>query len=363
MIPLFKVRMSPTISDELEKVFASGYIAQGPKVDEFEREVGKALGLPVPPTAVNSGTSALDLALDIIGVGPGDEVITTPMTCFATNINIIRRGATIVWADVYSNTGLINPFDVAGKITRKTKAIIGVDWAGQFADYGSLKAFGIPVIEDAAHVFDVNGVNAERGDYIMYSLQAIKFLTTGDGGLLITPDEETRKMARSKRWYGLDRDNDQSFRSAQDIDILGTKCNMNDISATIGLSNIRYAINSVHLHTKNAKTLTYLLKDIGFAKTVPFDFRSSYWMFPLVMRPGIDRNLFEAHMLRNGIQIAQVHTRNDVYTVTKPFRGDFLAGLDNFSRRQINIPCGWWMTEADIEYVADTIKKFGRPNG
>jgi dTDP-4-amino-4,6-dideoxygalactose transaminase len=361
MIPLFKVRTSPTIGEDVEKTLLSGMITQGPKVDELERAIDKELNMYGYPTAVNSATSGLDLALDLIGVGPGDEVISTPMTCYATNVNIAKRGAKIVWADVFPTTGNINYYDIDKKITKKTKAIMAVNWSGQFADYGPMMFFNIPIIEDAAHTWDTyENDEFDRGDFVVYSLQAIKFLTAGDGGLLYTPNEIDRKLARMKRWYGLDRDNNQSFRSMQDIDVMGYKYNMNDVSATIALSNMRFARNSVEAHRKNARLLHEGLSDLKYAAPVPFRESSSYWFFPLILNLGVDRSEFEKYMLQNGIQAQQVHTRNDNYSILKDFKIDGLHGLDFFSEHQINIPCGWWLTESDVQYIIETIRNYGK---
>ena len=361
MIPLFKVRMSPTIMEELAPTLISGFIAQGPRVEALEKTLHMELSLPNEPVAVNSATSAIDLALELLDIGPGDEVISTPMTCFASNVGALKRGANIVWADVSPYTGLIDVLDVEEKITAKTKAIIAVDWAGQFADYEGLKSLGVPVIEDSAHVWDTFDHGRERGDFIVYSLQAIKFLTAADGGLLVTPPEY-HKAARDLRWYGLDRDNNENFRATQDIKRAGFKYNMNDVNASIALANIRYARNSVEVHRKNATTLHHYLQNLGFADPVPWGKASSYWIFPLVFHRPLDRDHFERYMKSKGIMSAQVHFRNDMYSVTEQFKQD-LPGLDSFSSNQTNIPCGWWLSTDDLKYIIEAVQEFGAPSG
>ena len=167
MLPLFKVGMSDSASARVNQVLASGFIGQGPVVEEFEDKLWSVLKSKTRPVTVNSCTSAIDLALELCGVGPDDEVITTPQTCFASNIHIIHRKAKIRWADIDPVTGLIDPISVKKLITNKTKAILAVNWAGKFADYETLTTFGIPVIEDAAHTWDVFvNQNLVRGDYI-----------------------------------------------------------------------------------------------------------------------------------------------------------------------------------------------------
>src|SRR5260370_38064674 len=143
--------MKPTAGEAAARVFASGFVGQGPRVDEFEIAFANMVGLSEAPLGVNSCTSAIDLALHLSGVGPGTEGITTPITCTATNAGIATRGAQIAWADVDPLTGNIDPKSVAERITPKTKAIISVDWGGRACDYATLRQFGLPVIQDATH--------------------------------------------------------------------------------------------------------------------------------------------------------------------------------------------------------------------
>lgn len=220
MIPLFKVFMSDAAKRNALDVLGSGYIGQGEKVEEFEQALKEYTKSDKDLITVNSATSAIDLALHMIGIDSGDKIISTPITCTATNSPPINRNALLLWADIDEN-GLIDPVDVERKLTKRVKAIIGVNWGGRKPDYNKLKSFGIPVIEDAAHgpyVLDGN-----NGDYIIWSTQAIKFLTTGDGGFLYCPDPE---RARLLRWYGLDRRSSKDFRClhpATKVQLVGQK--------------------------------------------------------------------------------------------------------------------------------------------
>lgn len=206
---LFRCSMSPDAGPAVAKLYTPDtngrtYVGQGPKVDEFEHAFGSLIGLERPPLGVNSCSAAIDLALHLIGVGPGDEVITTPLTCSATNGSIVTRGASIVWADVDPITGLIDPVSVASALTSRTKAVIAVDWAGRFCDYGALQAIsdGVPIIEDAAHCVYTPVIH---GDYLCFSFGPIKHLTTGGyGGALLPPDVQYER-AKLLRWHGLDR--------------------------------------------------------------------------------------------------------------------------------------------------------------
>lgn len=358
MINLFKVNMSQDAITNLTPVINSGYIGQGPKVDEFEDILWKELKSNTRPVTVNSGTSSIDLALELCGVGVGDEVISTPQTCFASQIGAIHRKARIRWADIDPLTGLIDPASVESLITDKTKAIIAVNWAGKFADYQKLKSFGIPVIEDAAHCWETFlDIDIERGDYICYSLQAIKFLTTGDGGILICPEDKEHE-ARTLRWFGLDRTKNESFRSGQNIKRAGFKYHMNDIAATIGISNIDIARDAVEKHRKNAKRYCDEFAELEYATVLPFDNTCSYWIFSLVLNEGVDRDRFIEYLAENGIAANPVHSRNDMNDTIIHFREGELPGLEFFTVQQINIPVGWWLTEEDINHIINTVKNW-----
>ena len=355
MIPLFKVRMSKKAKKEVSKVLDSGYIGQGDKVEEFENKLQSELRLQTRPITVNSCTSAIDLALHLCGVGSGDEVISTPQTCFASNIGPIHRGASIRWADIDPISGLICPDSVKSLITNKTKAIIAVDWAGKFCDYAQLKSFGIPVIQDAAHVWNVfSNTKVEQGDYTCYSFQAIKYLTTSDGGLLVCPPKKEHE-ARLLRWYGLDRTLGQSFRCTQNIISAGFKYHMNDVCATIGLCNMEEAKKSVIATRKNSKYLISRIKNENFI--IPeYDETSSFWLFSMHVKER--KSEFIDYLSKNGISSSPVHFRNDKYDCTIKFSENALIGVDRFSETQICIPNGWWLSRKDLDHIVTVLNAF-----
>lgn len=345
MIRLFRVAMAPAAKCEVAEVLQSGYVGQGPKVEEFETALQTALGLSEPPLTTSSCTAALDLALELIGVGPGDEVVTTPMTCTATNGVIVKRRARPVWADVDRLNGLIDPEDVARKITPRTKAIMAVDWGGGLADYGALKAFGLPVVQDAAHSFGA----PSGGDYVCWSFQAIKHLTTGDGGALLAPPEQMER-GRLLRWYGLDRRSGESFRCSQDITEVGFKYHMNDIAAAIGLANLPLALANVKAHWTNADTISRALNGWGAERA------HSWWFYTLNV--GDPAGLL-AHLAEREIEASPVHARNDKHSGFQ-FPNGSLPGVDIFSSHVLAVPCGWWLDEADVERVVEGVESFGR---
>jgi dTDP-4-amino-4,6-dideoxygalactose transaminase len=349
MIPLFKVAMSPEAPARVADVLASGYIGQGEQVEAFERALQQLLDLPTPPLTTNSCTSAIDLALHLIGVGPGDEVITTPVTCTATNSPIVTRGAIPVWADVDPLTGLIDPSSVEYKlgVTPRVKAIMAVDWGGALCDYDALKQFGIPVIQDAAHSLTA-GIG---GDYVCWSFQAIKHLTTGDGGALWCPPEQMER-ARLLRWYGLDRRSKADFRCEQNIQEVGFKYHMNDIAAAIGLANIGATEGMITEHRRNAATYNHRLARLPGITRPPWSFDSSWWLYTLLVK---DRPGFIAHMAERGIACSPVHARNDTHAAFH-FPNGPLPGVDHFASRNVAIPVGWWLSTEDRRTVIEAVQ-------
>lgn len=356
MTPLFKVNVAKDIHLSLKDVFDSGYIGQGPMVEKFEDLLQIELKSSIRPITVNSCTSAIDLALELIGVTAFDEIIATPQTCFASNIGPIHRKAVIRWADIDPITGLIDSESVKSLITNKTKAIIAVNWAGKFCDYKSLKSTGIPVIEDAAHTWDTFLNNKpERGDYICYSFQAIKFLTCGDGGILICPKEK-EEDARILRWYGLDRTKGESFRCTQNILKAGFKYHMNDISAKIGIENIPQARDSVILSRENSK---YYIEHVKNKNLIlpEWDETCSYWLFSMHVINSNKEN-FSKYLEENGIASSPVHYRNDFYDSTAHFKEKELIGVTSFTNTQVCIPNGWWLSLFELTRITDVLNNY-----
>jgi len=352
-IPLFKVFMSKEARSAVGAVLESGYIGEGPQVAHFEKELAAYFDAP-DVVALNSATSAIEMALRLIGVGPGDEVITTAQTCVATNAPIVNAGATPVFVDIDPRSGLIDPDDVRANLCTKTKAIMAVDWAGHPCDYGLLRGFGIPVIEDAAHSIDTryNGrhVSVNGGDYVCFSFQAIKHLTTGDGGALCGPVDMLEE-ARKLRWYGLNR-RAPGLRFLQDIPRIGVKVQMNDIAAAIGRANLKETPKVVGAHRANAKTMHGKLASMAYVQRPKWDDGSSWWLYTIQVQNPPD---FIEKMKAHGLECSPVHARNDrMSSLRRVARlSKHLLGLDEFSKFQVSIPVGWWLDEKDIDRVVD----------
>ena len=360
---LFKVHMPKSVDKPLLEVLHSGFIGQGKKVDEFEKKLGDYFGNNKVLT-LNAGTSGLHLALRLANVGYGDEVISTAMTCTATNMPILAAGAKIVWADVDPITGLIDSKSIESKITSKTKAIIMVHFGGIPCDIDAInriaKKYNLKTIEDAAHAIGSEYKGSKVGnhsDFVMFSLQAIKHFTTIDGGLLLCKDQNDYKRGKLLRWYGIDRDaKRKEFRCEEDIVEFGYKYHMNDISATIGIEQLKHIEEIVSKHIDNQEYYDVVLQDIkGVTVIGKSDVsKSSSWLYTLHIEK---RDLFSEWMSEQGIMTSRVHERNDKHTAFKNSLCE-LPGLDAFNATQVSIPVGWWITIEDREYISSKIKEF-----
>jgi perosamine synthetase len=360
---LFKVHMPKSVDKPLLDVLHSGFIGQGKKVDEFEKKLGLYFGNRKVLT-LNSGTSGLHLALRLANVGHGDEVISTPMTAVATNTPILAAGAKIVWADINPITGLIDPQAIEKKITPKTKAIIMVHYGGIPCDIDAINAiakkYNLKTIEDGAHAIGAEYKGLKIGnhsDFIMFSLQAIKHFTTVDGGLLLCKDQSDYERGKLLRWYGIDRDEKRKeFRCEEDIVEYGYKYHMNDISATIGIEQLKYIDEIVGKHVDNQEYYDRTLQNIKDVVVIkkPNESKSSSWLYTLHIDK---RDLFSAWMGKQGIMTSRVHERNDKHTAFKESQCD-LPGVDAFNATQVSIPVGWWIAEEDRRFIASKIKEF-----
>jgi len=388
-IDLFRGFMADTAAEEVGKVLNSGYIGQGPKVDEFEKQLKQHFNHDYV-TTVNAGTSALHLALHLLkkpnkenvnvtGVGgyqsfwpcleEGDEVLATPMTCTASNWPILANGLKIKWVDIDPETLNMDLDDLERKITPKTKVIMLVHWGGYPNDLDRIKeiqeksyrlyGFRPAVIEDGAHSFGSKYKGkpiGTHGNLTMYSLQAIKHITSVDGGLLLSPHKKLNDRARLIRWYGIDRDGDRKdFRCEADIEEWGFKFHMNDVCATVGIENLKHFDTIVNRHKENAKFYDEQLKDIDGVTLLKREegHESAFWIYSVLVE---NRDGFYKHMHENGIAVSQVHERNDKHTCVR----EFVSNLPNLERtisKVVSIPVGWWVSDEDREYIVETIKK------
>ena len=361
MIPLFKPYISPKCAETLSDIFSKCALTEGEYSDKFEEAIGDYISNK-NVALTNSGTSALHISAILAGLKPGDEVITTAMTCMATNEPFYNMGVDLSFADVDITTGNICPNSIRSKITDKTKAIVVVHWAGQPVDLTSIhsiaKEFNLKVIEDAAHAFGSKYKDKKIGshsDFVCFSFQAIKHLTCGDGGAIACKKESDVDRARKIRWFGLDRKYKGTSRWSQDIAESGYKYHMNNLNASIGLNNLKEIDFIINSHMANRE---YYDTNINNSKVTkmrkPKDSASSSWIYSMLVD---DREDFVDYMAKNGVGCDRVHVRNDFYTVFGGIRKE-LSNLNIFDKTLVNIPVGWWLSKENLNHITDTVNAY-----
>lgn len=363
-IPLFKVFLPPreALMPRLEAVLYSGQISEGAMVVEFERNFGEFVGCP-NMLSFYSGTAALHTALVLAGVQPGDEVISTAMTAEPTNMAIRHAGGKIVWADVDPANGNLSAASVAEKITDRTRAILVVHYGGIPAPIVGIRAVaetrGIPLIEDAAHAMGARYDGQPIGthsEFVMFSLQAIKHMTTVDGGMLACNRSENMEgllaAGRKFRWFGIDR---TAPRTEVDVVSVGYKYHMNNVTAAIGLAQLEHIAPVITRHIANGRYFDQALQGIPGLSPCRWEERAapSYWFYTVLAD---DREGLARHLAAHGIASSQAHRRNDRHPVFADSRCE-LPGLDDFYQRMLHIPCGWWIDDTQREFIADVIRR------
>jgi dTDP-4-amino-4,6-dideoxygalactose transaminase len=387
-IPLFKVYMNPNAKLEVGKILDSGYIGQGPKVEEFEHNLRDYFNADKLLTT-NSGTSGLHMALHLLkkprkaltiigdefydqdwpGLQEGDEVLSTALTCTASNFPTLANGLKIKWVDIDPKTLNMDLDDLERKLTPKTKVILAVHWGGYPIDLDRLKkiqekskqlyGFKPAIIEDGAHSFGTEYKGKKLGNHgniVMYSLQAIKHVTAVDGGVLVLPHQELHTRGKLLRWYGIDRDgNRKDFRCEADIPEWGFKFHMNDVNAAVGIENLKDADVIISKHRSNAKYYDDNLKDVKGITLLERNpnHNSAFWIYSMLVE---NRDGFYKHMKECGIISSQVHERNDKHSCVKNYISS-LPNLDKTINNIVSIPVGWWVTEDEREYIVNCIKK------
>jgi perosamine synthetase len=362
-VPLFHTHVSEAAIAKVNEVLRSGWLNEGAVTREFEAGLESDLGL-CHPIAVNSGTSALHLALATAGISAGDEVVLPAQTFIATGTVVLMQGAKPVFADIDPTTGNLSPATFEAAITPRTRAVMPVHWGGYPCDMDEINAVaadhGIIVIEDAAHALGATYRGRPVGTlsrFTAFSFQAIKLMTTGDGGALCTLDAEDERNARALRWFGIDRS--RPTRSpvgalSQDISQLGFKYQMNNVAAALGVGNLqdfperlarRQAIAARYRDRLAGLPGLDLLRDDG-------DREPSHWLFTVLADR---RENFMRRLAEHGIATSVIDFRIDRHSVfgTGPLS---LPGQEAFEARQVAIPIHEGLSDAQVELVASTIR-------
>jgi dTDP-4-amino-4,6-dideoxygalactose transaminase len=361
-IVLFYPNIPKNAIDGVSEVLRSRWIGQGPKVAKFEKEFEKKFLTVNTALAVGSGTDALHVGYILAGIQPGDEVIVPVFTCTATNIPMLYMGAKIVFADVDPENLNIDVNHVRQLVNERTKAIVCVHYAGLPCDMDELSAiaheYNIPLIDDAAHALGATYKGKKIGDmtdFSMFSFQAIKHITTGDGGMLTIKNKDLVEKAKRIRWFGIDRSAKQMGHWENDIYEVGYKYQMNDISAALGLAALDEFDNTLKyrqlLFAEYTKQLAGIdgLQIIGTGLT---DREHAAWLCTVIVE---NRTDFMKKLRSHKIESGQVHYRNDRYTVFGGRRSD-LPNMDSVEDKYLVLPLHHKMTLKDVEYIGQVAK-------
>jgi perosamine synthetase len=361
-IVLFHPHIPKKAEQYIAETLNSRWIGQGPKVARFEKDFSKKFCNNLVCSAVGSGTDALHLAYILADIKPGDEVIVPVFTCTATNIPLLYIGAKIIFADVQKDTLNIDPDHVRKLVTKRTKAIVCVHYGGLPCDMDELikigKDWNIPIIEDAAHAVGAFYKGLPVGaisDFTMFSFQAIKHITTGDGGMLSIKNSDLKAKAERIRWFGIDRSAKQEGHWENDIKEIGYKYQMTDIAAAMGLAALEEIDETMKLRKDLFSLYEENLVGIPGLKFIGGGYKdriNAAWLCTVIAE-----NRFELQKkLRSfNIESNQVHYRNDRYSIFGGRRND-LPNMDAVEDQYLVLPLHTKMTPGDVIKISNVIK-------
>lgn len=363
MIRMFQPTLSEAAIRRAQACMQSGWIGEGKAVAAFEKGFADTFGFS-HALAVNSGTAALHLALLGAGVRPGDEVITTAQTFVATAMAVLLVGAQPVFADLASGGPNIDPADAERRLTSRTRAIVVVHYGGYPCDMDEFRTVGarhgLVIVEDAAHALGATYRGrpvGSLGDFGAFSFQAIKQLTTGDGGMLACADEEKHREALRQRWFGIDRERRTTSELGEpewDIREVGYKYQMNDIAASLGLAQLesfwlaqtrRVELNKVYRMRLGSVSGLELLEERS-------DREGASWLFTIRAQRRVD---FVRALRDRGVEAAARHRRIDRHAVFGGLRPD-LPNLTSFDETQVAIPLRESLSDEEVERVIDAVR-------
>lgn len=370
MIPVFRPKMNTEeILSGLKKIFDSGWIGLGPKTEEFEKKFADYIGVKYA-VGVNSATAALHLANHVLGIKKGDEVIVPSMTFVSTALAIVYCDARPIFADIEEDTLCLDPEDIEKKITSKTKAIILVHYGGHACKMDEImeiaNKYDLYVIEDNAHSCGGRYRNIMLGSIgIMgcFSFHAVKNLPTGDGGMITTNDEKLYKELKKLRWVGIekgtwDRASKSGYSWQYSVDRLGFKYHMNDITAVIGLAQLKVLDKHNLIRREITKKYNEAFKNIHWIETpVKRDYAYSACHNYVIKVP--IRDELNQYLCSKGISTG-VH-----YEPIHHFKvfGKSRAGLpvtERVWRKLLTLPLYPDITEDEFKQITEEIINFGK---
>ena len=372
-IPYGKQWIDDDDINEVVSVLKSDWITTGPKIKEFEDALCSYIGCR-HCVAVNSGTSALDIAVQSLDLPEGSEVITTPFTFVATSNAIIYNGLKPVFADICSDTFNIDPEDIRRKITKNTKAIIYVDYAGHPCDIKAIRdiadEFDLFLIEDACHAIGAEYEGRKVGtfaDLTIFSFHPVKHITTGEGGAVLTGDDELYKRLSLLRSHGIDKDAQDRYGPdaswAYDMKYLGRNYRITDFQAALGISQLKKLDAFIDKRNEMALMYNELLANIH-AITLPVtknNVRHAWHLYTILLDESIDRDDFFKYMrsANIGVNLHYIPVyRHSYYVNTYNINKDDYPVSENVFKRIITLPLFPKMEPYELKYIVDAIKRY-----
>ncbi len=353
--------------DALAEVLRSKWLNTGPREKLLREEFRRIFDVPYA-VACSNGTAALRASYAAAGVGPGDEVVTTPFTFIATNTAILEQGAVPVFADIQYETLNLDPESVESKITKRTKAIVCVHYGGYPCDLDELTAVArrhrLPLIEDSAHALGSRYKGrsiGSSGDFVTFSFQAIKIVTSGDGGMIATADPDRYATLKKLVWYGVDREEKPSNLLdplPEDLSLLGFKYNMNDITAALALAGLQGLARPLERRRVIGERYRREFSGLHRVRILEFkpDRAPNYQLFPVHVE---DRPRFAAHMRERGVLVMVNNRRNDRYSIF----GSGARNLPHTARADqdtLLIPIHADLSDAEIDQVVAAVSAYDR---
>jgi len=351
--------------EEVVKVLRTDWITQGPKVREFEKAVAKYCGVRYA-VAVCSGTAALQAAYKVAGIGPGDEVITTPLTFAATANAVVHCGGKPVFTDIQKDTLNINPKEIAKRITKKTKVITPVDFGGQPCDYDEIRKIAkkhkLLVIEDAAHALGALYKGKKIGslaDMTILSFHPVKAITIGEGGMILTDNKDFYEKLKILRHHGAIKKPEKG-KWYYEIENPGYNFRLTDFQCALGISQMKRLNKFINRRRKIAAKYNQAFKDIKEIVTPKEkDYLKSAWHIYPIQLEKLDRKKIFEELQKQGIGI-QVHY---LPLHLHPFyrkkfgykKGDFPVA-EKYYERAITLPLFPRMTDKDVDRVIAMLK-------
>lgn len=371
-IPVFRPCFDEAEVDAVREVLMSGWVGPGKKVETLEKNFAEYVGTRFA-LSMNSCSSALFAAMKILGV-EDREVVTTAQTFVATNHAILQNGGKPVFADIDPLTLNIDPDSVANRVTDDTAAIVVVHHGGHPCDMDPINEIAnsqnIPVVEDAAHAAGAKykgRMVGSLGTIGCFSFHALKNMSTGDGGMLTTDDEQISERVKNLRWMGISLSTYERFRKngrtrawEYDIEEVGYKFHMNDLNAAIGIVQLGKLGSTNAARKEVAVQYRKAFKDLDWVKPLQEqDYaKSAHHAFVVLVE---DRDRLIEHLADRGID-AGVHYRpNHLYSVYEPYRRS-LPITESLWTRMVTLPLFPGMTNEDVSEVIKAVRDFKPSN-